>query len=128
MNTNTLLQFLPIVILAVFVYFVLIRPQSKQQKQVKDMLGSMKVGDEVMTAGGFYGIVFAIDDENVVLEMLPDFNKAMIRKASIVKVITADDVEEIEDVPEELDEAAEDTKVEDADFEEVKDEETKEDK
>ncbi|MEA5074229.1 MAG: preprotein translocase subunit YajC [Eubacterium aggregans] len=128
MNTNTLLQFLPIVILAVFVYFVLIRPQSKQQKQVKDMLGSMKVGDEVMTAGGFYGIVFAIDDENVVLEMLPDFNKAMIRKASIVKVITADDVEEIEDVPEELDEVAEDTKVEDADFEEVKDEETKEDK
>ncbi|MDD4691716.1 preprotein translocase subunit YajC [Eubacterium aggregans] len=128
MNTNTLLQFLPIVILAVFVYFVLIRPQSKQQKQVKDMLGSMKVGDEVMTAGGFYGIVFAIDDENVVLEMLPDFNKAMIRKASIVKVITADDVGEIEDVPEELDEVAEDTKVEDADFEEVKDEETKEDK
>ncbi len=128
MNTNTLLQFLPIVILAVFIYFVLIRPQSKQQKQVKDMLGSMKVGDEVMTAGGFYGIVFAIDDENVVLEMLPDFNKAMIRKASIVKVITADDVEEIEDVPEELDEVAEDTKVEDADFEEVKDEETKEDK
>ncbi|SEA51025.1 preprotein translocase subunit YajC [Eubacterium aggregans] len=128
MNTNTLLQFLPIVILAVFVYFVLIRPQSKQQKQVKDMLRSMKVGDEVMTAGGFYGIVFAIDDENVVLEMLPDFNKAMIRKASIVKVITADDVEEIEDVPEELDEVAEDTKVEDADFEEVKDEETKEDK
>ncbi|SDX50992.1 preprotein translocase subunit YajC [Eubacterium barkeri] len=131
MNTNTLLQFLPIVILAVFVYFVLIRPQSKQQKQVKDMLGSMKVGDEVMTAGGFYGIVFAIDDENVVLEMLPDFNKAMIRKASIVKVITADDVEEIEDVPEELDEVAEvteDPKVEDADFEEVKDEETKEDK
>ncbi|MGL4284636.1 preprotein translocase subunit YajC [Eubacterium aggregans] len=128
MNTNTLLQFLPIVILAVFVYFVLIRPQSKQQKQAKDMLGSMKIGDEVMTAGGFYGIVFAIDDENVVLEMLPDFNKAMIRKASIVKVITADDVEEIEDVPEELDEVAEDTKVEDADFEEVKDEETKEDK
>ena len=66
MNTNTLLQFLPIVILAVFIYFVLIRPQSKQQKQVKDMLGSMKDGKEVMTAGGLYGIVFAIDGENVV--------------------------------------------------------------
>ena len=126
---NMLMQLLPIIVLALFMYFVLIRPQNKQQKKMKEMLDSMKIGDEVLTAGGFYGIIYAIDDENVVLEMLPDFNKLMIRKNSIVKVITADD--KFEDSPEEMDEPVETTaeepsKVEEADFEEVK-EENKED-
>ena len=131
---NMLMQLLPIIVLALFMYFVLIRPQNKQQKKMREMLDSMKIGDEVLTAGGFYGIIYAIDDENVVLEMLPDFNKLMIRKNSIVKVITAE--EQFEDSPEEMDEPVETTaeettteepsKVEDADFEEVK-EETKED-
>ena len=132
---NMLMQLLPIIVLALFMYFVLIRPQNKQQKKMREMLDSMKIGDEVLTAGGFYGIIYAIDDENVVMEMLPDFNKLMIRKNSIVKVITAE--EQFEDSPEEMDEPVEATveettteetsKVEDADFEEVK-EETKEDK
>ncbi|MDD2414116.1 MAG: preprotein translocase subunit YajC [Eubacteriaceae bacterium] len=118
MNSN-LLNLLPIVILAAFLYFVLIRPQSKQQKKMNTMLDHMKIGDEVMTAGGFYGIVNAMDDENVVLEMLPDFNKAMIKKTSIVKMITPeaeesdDDKEETEDKEEVKAIAADDVKAAD---------------
>lgn len=93
MQGNPMVNILPVIILAVFLYFVMIRPQSKRQKKVNDMLANMKIGDEVMTAGGFYGIINALDDENVVLELLPDFHKAMIRKQSIVKVITAQDEE-----------------------------------
>lgn len=134
MNSTMLMQLLPVIILAAFVYFVLIRPQGKQQKKTNEMLSMMKAGDEVMTAGGFYGIVFAIDDQNVVLEMLPDFNKAMIRKASIVKIITADDaveeeeVEETKAVAEDTNAPVEEAAVVDAEFEPIEDsEETKED-
>ncbi|WP_050786932.1 preprotein translocase subunit YajC [Pseudoramibacter alactolyticus] len=103
MQGNPLVNILPVIILAVFLYFVMIRPQSKRQKKVNDMLANMKIGDEVMTAGGFYGIINALDDENVVLELLPDFQKVMIRKQSIVKVITAQDEEA--DAPAEAEEA-----------------------
>ena len=127
---NQFIQFAPVLILAAFLYFVLIRPQSKQQKKVNDMLEKMKIGDEVMTTSGFYGIISAIDDENVVLELLPDFNKVMLRKAAIGKVITANDAEDDEDEtdPEAavaeakgkaLDEA--DAKVEEAEFSDVAD-------
>lgn len=94
MQGNPLVNILPVIILAVFLYFVMIRPQSKRQKKVNDMLANMKIGDEVMTAGGFYGIINALDDENVVLELLPDFHKVMIRKQSIVKVITPQEEDE----------------------------------
>ena len=52
MQGNPLVNILPVIILAVFLYFVMIRPQSKRQKKVNDMLANMKIGDEVMTAGG----------------------------------------------------------------------------
>jgi preprotein translocase subunit YajC len=133
MDTSTLLQFLPIVILVVFVYFVVIRPQRKQNQQTQSMLDTMKIGDEVMTAGGFYGIIYAIDEENLVLEMLPDFNKAMIRKASIVKVITAETAAEegkaaeAEEPKEELNEKTDDAAVTDAEYTEVTDDAEKTD-
>lgn len=69
----------------------MIRPQSKQQKQLQEMRDNMKIGDEVITIGGFYGIVYAIDDKNIVLEMLPDFNKAMVAKSAISRVITEEE-------------------------------------
>lgn len=87
---------LSVVILFVFLYFVMIRPQRKQQKKLQDQRDSMRIGDEVLTAGGFYGVISAIDDENVVIELLPDFQKAMIRKQSIVKVLRPEDEEEEE--------------------------------
>ncbi len=82
-----------LIILILAAYFFMIRPQKKQRKEREEMMSGMKIGDEVMTAGGFYGIIYAIDDDNVVLEMLPDFNKLMVRRASIVKVITAEEAE-----------------------------------
>lgn len=79
-----------VVLIGVF-YFAIIRPQNKQQKEIQKMRDAMKVGDEVLTIGGFYGIIYAIDDKNVVLEMLPDFNKAMVVKAAISRIITPEE-------------------------------------
>lgn len=86
--SNQLLTILPIILIFVVFYFFFIRPQNKQQKAVQQMREEMKVGDEIMTIGGFYGIIYAIDDQNVVLEMLPDFTKAMVTKNAISRVIT----------------------------------------
>ncbi|ATW28322.1 preprotein translocase subunit YajC [Candidatus Formimonas warabiya] len=46
-------------------YFVLIRPQQKRQKQHKDMVSSLKVNDDVVTAGGILGTITRIKDRSV---------------------------------------------------------------
>ena len=132
---NGLVTFLPLILLVVFFYFFIMRPQNKQKKEIQAMRDNMKPGDEILTIGGFYVIIYAIDDENIVLEMLPDFHKAMIVKSAVSKVIkreeTEDDTEEetTESVsePETIEEVQEtqdynDSPVEDAEFEEVTDE------
>lgn len=56
-----------IVMLVVF-YFVLIRPQKKQEKKMKEMLAALQVGDKVITAGGIAGKIVKIKDDFVWLE------------------------------------------------------------
>ena len=55
-----------VVMVAVF-YFLLIRPQRKKDKAVKDMLSALKVGDRVCTIGGIYGTVTALKDETITI-------------------------------------------------------------
>ena len=97
---STLTSFLPLVLIVVFFYFFVIRPQNKQQKEIRQMRSDIKVGDEVLTIGGFYGVIYAIDDQNIVLEMLPDFTKALVVKSAISKVITEADKTEEKAAPE----------------------------
>lgn len=47
-----------------FVYFMMIRPQKKEQKRMNSMLSNLEVGDSILTTSGFYGMVIDIDDEN----------------------------------------------------------------
>lgn len=65
-------EFLPIIIMLVFwgliFYFLLIRPQKKKDKQFKDMLASLEVGDKITTIGGMYGKVTKIKDDKIVFE------------------------------------------------------------
>ncbi|MEW6411975.1 MAG: preprotein translocase subunit YajC [Candidatus Zixiibacteriota bacterium] len=48
----------------VVMYLLLIRPQRKKQKEHENLLTSLKKGDKVVTSGGMFGTIFAIDDEN----------------------------------------------------------------
>ena len=57
-----------VVMVAVF-YFLLIRPQRKKDKAVKDMLGSLKVGDRICTIGGIYGTITRIKDDVLTVEV-----------------------------------------------------------
>ena len=54
-----------IVIFGVFIYFMMVRPQKKEQKRMSAMLADLSVGDCVLTTSGFYGVVIDISDDAV---------------------------------------------------------------
>lgn len=60
---------LPMVLIFVVFYFMLIRPQRKKDKQVKQMLDNLKVTDRICTIGGIYGTIIGIKDDTVTLSV-----------------------------------------------------------
>lgn len=90
-QTNTqgslLVMLMYIVIIGVFMYFVMIRPQKKQANAKKLMLAELKEGDSVMTTAGFYGVVIAIEDDTVIVEFGNNKNcRIPMQKEAIVEV------------------------------------------
>ncbi|MBL3593206.1 MAG: preprotein translocase subunit YajC [Synergistaceae bacterium] len=73
---------LPIVLFGVIFYFLILRPQKKRQKQQQDMLNSITRGDQVVTAGGFYGTVREVKEDSFILE-IADGVKVRILKGAI---------------------------------------------
>ena len=71
-------------------YFVMIRPQQKRQKQWQEMLGGIKAGDKITTAGGIRGIILSIKDDAVIIRVAPDNLKMEIAKTAIASVTTQD--------------------------------------
>ena len=66
-----------VAMLAIF-WFILIRPQKKKEKELKNMLAALKVGDEVATIGGIHGKIVKIKDELFVIESGVGNNKSTI--------------------------------------------------
>lgn len=64
-----LTQFAPLILMFAIFYFLLIRPQQKRAKQHKAMLEALKKGDQVITAGGFYGRIVAIDGDIMTIDL-----------------------------------------------------------
>ena len=75
-----------IVLLFVFLYFFMIRPQKKQEKKDAEMRDSLEVGDEVTTIGGIIGKVVSIKGETFVLETTKDKTKIRFLKGAIRSV------------------------------------------
>ena len=61
--------FLPLILIFVVFWFMLIRPQRKKDKQVKEMLNNLKAGDRICTIGGIYGTITGIKDDTVTLSV-----------------------------------------------------------
>ena len=68
-GVDSLASFLPIVLMFVVLYFLMIRPQMKRQKELKTMLEALKVGDEVVTAGGMLGRLTKVGEQYVNVEI-----------------------------------------------------------
>ena len=64
-----LMNFMPLVLMAVVFYFLLIRPQQKKAKEAKAMLEALAKGDEVVTAGGILGRIAKLGDQYVTVEI-----------------------------------------------------------
>ena len=70
-------QFLPLILLFVIFYFLIIRPQQKQQKSHKEMLAALKKGDKIVTNGGLHAEVVKVEE---------DFIKIKLNDTSSVKL------------------------------------------
>ena len=77
---------LPMVLMFAVFYFLLIRPQRKKDKKVKDMLAALKVGDRICTIGGIYGTITSIKDDTVELSVGRDDVKLMFARWAVRNV------------------------------------------
>ncbi|MGA9072216.1 MAG: preprotein translocase subunit YajC [Terracidiphilus sp.] len=80
-----LMMVLPLLLIGVM-WFVMIRPQQKRQKQWQEMLGKIKTGDRITTAGGIRGIILSIKDDGVVIKVAPDGIKIEVARSAIASV------------------------------------------
>ena len=74
-----------VAMIAIF-YFLIYRPQNKQEKEAKAMKDGLEVGDEITTIGGIIGEVVSIKDETCVIETSKEKTKIRILKSAISKV------------------------------------------
>ena len=79
----------PIVILVLFFYFLLYRPQKQAQKKRDAMLAALKVGDEIITLGGMHGKITALNDKTVTLRVA-DGVSIVFERSAISSVNTPD--------------------------------------
>ena len=85
MSTGMLIMWL--VIMFGMMYFLMIRPQKKEQKKLQAMLNDLAVGDAVVTTSGFYGVVIDITDDDVIVEFGNNKNcRIPMKKAAIAEV------------------------------------------
>ena len=61
-----IIQLLPLILIFVVFYFLLIRPQQKRVKQHKEMVSSLKVGNQIITSGGILAKIVKVDDDNFI--------------------------------------------------------------
>ena len=72
-------------------WFILMRPQKKEQKRVAAMLAEMEVGDTVLTTSGFYGVIIDLTDDDVIVEFGSNKNcRIPMQKAAIAQVEKAE--------------------------------------
>ena len=85
-NGDMLSMVIMIVVMVAVFYFLLIRPQRKKDKAVKDMLGALKVGDRICTIGGIYGTIDHIKDDTITLKFGSLENTVVIARWAVRSV------------------------------------------
>ena len=83
-------QFLPFLLMFVVIYFFMIRPQMKKQKEMNTYRSSLKRGDKVITTGGIYGRVYEVKDNYVTVDVGGDI-KLKMDKNALLKDPSADE-------------------------------------
>jgi preprotein translocase subunit YajC len=87
-SLGALEQFLPLVLIFVVFYFLLIRPQQKRMKQHKEMLGQLRRGDRVVTAGGIIGTVNKLLNDTEVMVEIAEGVRVRVLRTTITEVMS----------------------------------------
>jgi len=80
------MNFIFIIAMVVIMYFVMIRPQMKRQKEIKSMLDALTKGDEVVTAGGVVGRVVKLTDAYITLE-IANQTEILVQRSAVTMLL-----------------------------------------
>jgi preprotein translocase subunit YajC len=83
---NNLSTFLPLILMFVVMYFLMIRPQQKRQKELKSMMDALAKGDEVITIGGVLGRVTKVTEGYVTVEVAAG-TEIVVQKAAVTTLL-----------------------------------------
>jgi preprotein translocase subunit YajC len=83
---SSLMSMLPLVLMFVVLYFVMIRPQMKKQKEHRTMIDALAKGDEIATAGGLLGKVSKLTDSTITLEIANGV-EVQLQRSAVVQVL-----------------------------------------
>lgn len=83
--------FLPMILMFVILYFFMIRPQKKKDKEIQDMRSGLQIGDEIITTGGIIGIVVSLKEDTLVIETGSDRSKVRIARWAVAQNNTVHD-------------------------------------
>lgn len=88
---QTIISFIPILLVFVVMYFFMIVPEKKRKKQYDAMLGGLQLNDEIMTRGGVIGKIVSLEDDSLVLESGPNKTRIRFSKNAVANKIYKDD-------------------------------------
>jgi len=83
---SSIVSFLPIILMFVVLYFLMIRPQMKRQKELKTMMDALAKGDEVVTAGGILGKISKVADAYVTVE-IANGTEVVVQKSAVTTLL-----------------------------------------
>lgn len=83
---SSLMSFLPLILMFAVLYFIMIRPQMKRQKDHRNMLAAMAKGDEVITSGGIVGKVTKVSEAYVGVE-ISDGTEITVQKSAVSTIL-----------------------------------------
>lgn len=83
--SDRLLTMAPLLIIFVFFYLLVMRPQSKRMQEHQRLLSTLKKGDQVVTSGGLYGSIVEIEKDDAVLEIAANV-RVRVQRASIINM------------------------------------------
>ena len=78
---QSVITFWPFVLMAVIFYFMLYKPQKKEQAKRKEMLDGLKKGNKVITVGGMYGVITAVGDTKITLKIAENIEVDFVKSA-----------------------------------------------
>src|SRR4051812_5536614 len=92
-SPNTLMQFLPLVLIVIIFYLLVFMPMQKQKKAMTAMLESLSAGNEVVTTGGIVGTIVSVAQDTLIVRVKPDNIKLQISRSSVASLVNPPNTE-----------------------------------